>query len=51
MAHRIEQTLTVSIPAQKVWQVLSDYSGVEKFAPTVKSSPIVGDKKSGIQHG
>ncbi len=48
MSHRIEQSLTVSIPAQKVWQVLDDYAGVEKFAPTVKSSPIVGDKASGL---
>ncbi len=48
MAHRIEETLTVSIPAHKVWAVLSDYSGVEKFAPTVKSSPIVGEKTTGI---
>lgn len=48
MAHRIEQSLTVSIPAHKVWAVLSDYSAVERFAPTVKSSSIVGDKHSGI---
>ncbi len=48
MAHHIEQSLTVSIPARKVWAVLSNYSGVEKFAPTVKSSSIVGDKQSGV---
>ncbi len=48
MTHHIEQSLTVSIPAHKVWAVISDYSGVEKFAPTVKSSSIIGNKHSGI---
>ncbi len=48
MSHHIEQTLNVSIQAQKVWEVLSDYGGIERFAPTVKTSPIIGDKTSGI---
>ncbi len=48
MAHHIEQSLTVPLPAHKVWAVLSDYGGVEKFAPTVKSSSIVGEKNSGV---
>ncbi|MDC5851712.1 SRPBCC family protein [Vibrio europaeus] len=48
MAHFTEQTITLNVPAEKVWRVLSDFSSVERFAPTIKSSPIVGDKHSGL---
>ena len=48
MAHHIEKTIKVNVPAEKIWQVLEDYSGVENFAATITSSPIVGDIKSGL---
>ena len=48
MAHHIERTLKVNVSAEKIWQVLENYSGVENFAATIKSSPIVGDIKSGL---
>lgn len=48
MAHHTEATIKVKVPKQKVWKVLEDFSSVEKFATTIKSSPIVGDKTSGI---
>ena len=48
MAHHTENTIKVNVSAEKIWQVLADYSGIENFAATIKSSPIVGDVKSGL---
>lgn len=48
MAHHCEKTLKVNVPAEKVWQVLEDYSGIEKFAMTIKSSASVNDINSGL---
>ena len=48
MAHHTEATLKVRVPKQKIWQVMEDFSSVEKFATTIKSSPIVGDINSGM---
>ncbi len=42
MAHHTENSIKVNVPAEKIWQVLADYSGIENFAATIKSSPIVG---------
>lgn len=48
MAHHTENTLRVNIPAENIWQILQDFSSVEKFATTIKSSPVVSEVKSGI---
>ncbi len=48
MAHHCEKTLKVNVPAEKVWQVLEDYSSIEKFAMTIKSSGSVNDISSGL---
>lgn len=48
MAHHCEKTLKVNIPAEKVWQVLDDYSGIENFAMTIKSSASVNDIRTGL---
>jgi len=48
MAHHIEQTIKVNVPAAKIWQVMGDFSSVEKFATTIKTSPIVSDISSGL---
>lgn len=48
MTHHIEQSIKVKVPAAKIWQVLDDFSSVEKFATSIKSSPIVSDIRSGI---
>ncbi len=48
MTHHIEQTIKVNVPAEKIWQVLGDFSSVEKFATTIKSSPIVNEISSGV---
>lgn len=48
MAHHTENTLKVNLPADKLWAILADFSSVEHFAATIKSSPIVGDIQSGL---
>lgn len=48
MAHHCEKTLKVNVPAEKVWQVLEDYSNIDKFAMTIKSSASVNDISSGL---
>ena len=48
MTHQVEKTLRVKLPKAKLWAVLEDYSAVENFAATVISSPIVGDKQTGL---
>jgi len=48
MSHHTEKAIKVNIPAAKIWQVLGDFSSVEKFATTIKTSPIVGDISSGV---
>ena len=48
MSHHTEKAIKVNIPAAKIWQVLGDFSSVEKFATTIKSSPIVNGIHSGM---
>ena len=48
MAHQISHSLNVDLPVSKVWNVLNEYSELEKFAPTVKSSPLIGDIRTGV---
>ena len=48
MAHHVENSIKVNLPAQKVWHILENFSSIENFATTIQTSPIVGDKKSGL---
>lgn len=48
MAHHTEKSIKVNIPAEKVWQVLDDYSGIEKFAMTIKASTSVNEIATGL---
>ena len=48
MAHHCEKTLKVNVPAEKIWQVLEDYNGIEKFAMTIKSSASVNEISTGL---
>ncbi len=48
MTHHTEKAIHVNVRAEKIWQVLSDFSSVEKFATTIKTSPIVSDISSGL---
>ena len=40
--------LVVEAPAEKVWDVLADFSAVDTWVPLVKSSHIKGDKDRGV---
>jgi len=48
MTHHVERTMKVKVPAEKIWQVLEDFSSVERFATTIQSSPIISDIRSGV---
>ena len=48
MKHSVNQSLNVNVPAEKIWEVLGDYTSLENYASTVKSSSIVGDISSGL---
>lgn len=48
MAHHTENTIKANIPAAQVWEVLKDFSSLEKFATTITSSPIVSEVQSGV---
>lgn len=48
MAHHIKNSVKVNLSAAQIWQTMSDYASVEKFATTITSSPIIGDIQSGL---
>ncbi|MDP5274916.1 SRPBCC family protein [Chengkuizengella axinellae] len=48
MAHHVKNIMRVQVPSTKIWEVLRDFSSLERFAPTIESSPLVNDKSSGL---
>jgi len=48
MEHHVESTVQINAPAEKVWELLDDFGGVEKFSFGVEKSPIVSEKDSGV---
>ncbi|MGF1753538.1 SRPBCC family protein [Vibrio makurazakiensis] len=48
MPHQIEKKIQVKVPANKLWQVMSDFCSVENYALTIKASPIINDIHSGL---
>ncbi len=48
MTHHVESKIKVDIPSAKVWEVLSDFTSIERFSATVERSPIISEVKSGI---
>lgn len=48
MAHHTDKAIKVNVPAAKIWQVLADFGSIDKFATTIKSSPLVSDINSGV---
>lgn len=48
MAVKIKNTIRVNVTTEKVWEVLKDFGALEKFAPTIASSPITNDITSGV---
>ena len=48
MAHYTEKKIRVNVSAKEIWQILEDFSSVEKFAATIKTSPIINGVNSGL---
>lgn len=48
MAHHVEQTMRIKLPAAKVWEVLADFGSIERFQEKVLSSPILAGTQSGV---
>jgi len=48
MEQHVEHKMRVNIPAKQIWEVLGDFSSIERFAMTVKKSPILAGKHSGL---
>jgi len=48
MEHHVESKLIVNVSSDKAWEVLDDFSGIEKFSIGVEKSSLVGEKKTGL---
>lgn len=48
MTIHLERTMTVNVPSETIWETMKDYGGIEKYSPTIKSSPIIGDLQTGL---
>lgn len=48
MTQHINEEMRVNLPAGKVWAVLDDFGGIERYAPTIKRSPILTEKATGL---
>jgi len=48
MTRNIIEKMRVSLPASKLWAVLDDFGGIERYAPTIKRSLILTEKATGL---
>jgi hypothetical protein len=48
MPHHIKHTMRVDVSSGKIWDVLQDFSSIERTSHAVESSPIISNIKSGI---
>lgn len=48
MAHHIEHTKRVRVPAEKIWAILKDFKSIERTSHAVESSPILAGPASGL---
>jgi len=48
MAHHITHTIRVDASASQIWEVLGDFSSIERTSHAVESSPILTDIKQGV---
>lgn len=46
--HTITTSRSIDAPAARVWELLSDFGGIEMFHPSVQRSPIVNGVSSGL---
>lgn len=48
MEHQVVSSVRINASAEKVWEVLDNYGDLDKFSTGVESSPIMGDKQTGM---
>lgn len=48
MEHHVESSVRINASSEKVWEILDDFGGVEKYSSGVNKSQIVGEKDSGL---
>ncbi len=48
MAIHVEKTMRFKVTAEKAWETIDAYGAIEKFSPTVKSSPIINGIDTGL---
>jgi len=44
----LEERVEIMAPAQLVWDVLADFGGVEKWAPYMRKSQLIGEQDTGV---
>ncbi|CAA0104366.1 Uncharacterised protein [BD1-7 clade bacterium] len=48
MLHHVESVIQINATANRVWCILDDFGGLDKFSVGVQKSLIVGNKETGI---
>jgi len=48
MQHQVTSVLNINAPADKVWSILDDFGGVEKFSIGIDKASLIGDKSTGL---
>jgi ligand-binding SRPBCC domain-containing protein len=45
---KLQQRIVSPVPKQALWEVLADFGGVEKWAPGMRRSRLLGDCRTGV---
>lgn len=48
LCHRVQGETTIAAPASSVWEVLSDFYAVDRWAPLVWNVSVIGEAKPGL---
>lgn len=48
MKHQVTSVLNINAPASKVWAILDDFGGIEKFSVGIDKASLIGDKPTGL---
>ncbi len=48
MKQHVEKSMKFNIPASSIWNTLENFGGIDKYAPTIRSSSIVGVQQTGL---
>lgn len=48
MQHQATSSVRMNVSAEKVWAVLDDYVGLDKYSNGVETTTIIGDKATGL---